>query len=129
MSKLKCHQPHRNSACTQYNLIRYTVQCAFPNKQCPFSQQFFCQNSSASASVKKKKPRLSSASVLTNCIFLGLGRKSCPRSTLGCYPKRLYLSLFSLVDCWGGGGGGGVKVHKSRCPFHDFGFTDGPKWT
>ena len=74
---------------TQYNLIRYTVQCAFPNKQCPFSQQFFCQNCSASVKIccprprsKKKKPRLSSASVLTNCIFLGLGRKSCPRSTL-----------------------------------------------
>ena len=22
-----------------------------------------------------------------------------------------------------------IYVHKCRCPFHDFGFTDGPKWT
>ena len=22
-----------------------------------------------------------------------------------------------------------INVHKCRCPFHDFGFTDGPKWT
>ena len=92
ISQLFCFKKFWNTVCnvcTQYNLIRYSALFLINNA-------LFLNNLSAKIPQprskfallglglgQKKKPRLSSASVLTNCIFLGLGRKSCPRSTLG----------------------------------------------